>query len=129
MSERDLRPSRAAGADDLVPVAPSTPGKATQIVQRHGGGGAPADPAVVQPIAEQGVASGGGEVPFRSQMEAGFGTSFGDVSFHGGGAASEASRAIGADAYTMGNSIAMASSPTPQLVAHELAHVVQQKAG
>ncbi|HTJ45872.1 MAG TPA: DUF4157 domain-containing protein [Kofleriaceae bacterium] len=111
-----------------APAAP-TPGKAPLIVQRSAGGAAPSNPAVVQPIAEQGVASGGGPVPFKAEMERGFGTSFDSVSFHSGAGAQSASKAIGADAYTMGNSIAMAQSPTPSLVAHELAHVVQQQAG
>ena len=109
--------------------AEATPGKAPLFVQRSGGSAAPSDPAVVQPIAERGVSSGGSEVPYRAQMEQGFGTSFQNVSFHGGTEAAASSRAIGADAYTMGNSIAMSATPTPHLVAHELAHVVQQQAG
>jgi hypothetical protein len=127
MRELDKRnedaPASPAGA------GAATPGKSPLLVQRSGGAAAPSDPAVVQPIAEQGVAGGGGEVPFRSQMEQGFGVPLGGVSFHAGAEAASASRAIGADAYTVGSSIAMAAPATPQLVAHEVAHVVQQQAG
>lgn len=99
-------------------------------VQRKADGPVSMSAAEVQDTAAQGVAGGGGGVPYREAMEAGFGTSFADVSVHTGGAASEASRAIGAEAYTMGSSVAFADpSPAPSLVAHELAHVVQQRAG
>ena len=56
------------------------PGKST-LVQRRASvqrkaEAAPADPAVVTPAAEAGVSGGGGAVPFRDQMESGFGVSF-----------------------------------------------------
>jgi hypothetical protein len=99
-------------------------------VQRKGDAPVQLSAAEVQDTAARGVASGGGAVPYREAMEAGFGTSFADVSAHTGGAAASASRAIGAEAYTMGSSVAFAdANPSPQLVAHELAHVVQQRAG
>ncbi len=133
------RESIKPGSSTLVSGTVSEdPGKSTRTgalqrreksVQRDGESHAPTNPDVVMPIAEQGVASGGAEVPFRDQMESGFGTSFEDVRVHTGGAAAEASSAIGADAYTMGSSIAFAVEPTPGLVAHELAHVVQQRGG
>ncbi len=132
LADRSSSRTGETSADTTANLADSTPGKSTLtsvFVQRPAGGVAPSDPAVVQPIAERGVSGGGGEVPYKAQMESGFGASFSDVSFHGGSDAAAASRSIGADAYTMGNSIAMAASPTPSLVAHELAHVVQQQAG
>ncbi len=128
MSEFDGVSSHSLDAALALEAPVPIPGKQT-LVQRAAGGGAPSDPAVVQPIAEHGVAGSGGPVPFREQMEAGFGVDFSEVRFHGGGSAAAASRAIGAEAYTRGPDIAMAASPTPQLVAHELAHVVQQRAG
>lgn len=48
---------------------------------------------------------------------------------HVGGGAGEAASAIGAQAYTTGNSIAFASPPDLGLAAHEAAHVVQQAGG
>ncbi len=86
------------------------------------------DPATVTARAEAGL-GGGGAIPFREQMEAGFGVDFGGVRAHTDGRAAAASRSIGAAAYTMGDDVVFGAAPTPALVAHELAHVVQQKAG
>jgi hypothetical protein len=52
-----------------------------------------------------------------------------DVRVATGAPAREASQAIGAAAYTTGDRIAFAETPTLHLVAHEAAHVVQQRAG
>ena len=70
-------------------------------------------------------------VPHLARMEAAFGTSFADVRAHVGGADTRAGLAqLGARAATRGDRVAFAeTSPDEQLVAHELAHVVQQRAG
>lgn len=109
----------------------ATPGKRTrtEAVQRHGGGAAPSDPDAVGRIAEGGL-GGGGALPHRASLESAFGVDLGDVKAHTGPAAAQASRAIGAEAYTMGSDIAFASpAPGKELVAHEVAHVIQQRAG
>src|SRR5262249_20330286 len=69
----------------------------------------------------------------RELMEARFGHSFGHVRIHTSEQAAESARAINALAYTVGHEIVFGAgqySPiTPQgrsLLAHELAHVVQQ---
>ncbi len=69
----------------------------------------------------------------RSQMEASFGANFSGVRIHNN---SENAKNLGAKAYTQGEDIHFASgdyNPTTQegkeLVAHELTHVIQQKAG
>lgn len=117
-----------AGATALPEVGKAT---RTGVVQRKaGGGGAPSNPAAVTAIAEGGLGGGGGELPHRGQLEQGFGVDLGGVRAHTGGGAAHASRAIGAEAYTMGSDIAFASpSPSPELVAHEVAHVIQQGSG
>src|SRR5262249_37811789 len=48
---------------------------------------------------------------------------------HVGGPAAVASRAIGAEAYTIGHHVAFASLPSLHTAAHEAAHVVQQRGG
>jgi hypothetical protein len=70
--------------------------------------------------------------PVQRKMEALFGEDFSDVRIHSGAQA----HAIGAIAFTLGSSIYFApghySPDTPhgqQLLGHELAHVVQQRAG
>jgi hypothetical protein len=67
------------------------------------------------------------ELPFRAEMEARFGQSFGDVRVQ---VDPQAASAVGARAYTMGRNIVFATaSPDRELVAHELTHVVQQRQG
>src|SRR5262249_42300406 len=71
------------------------------------------------------------EVPFRREMERAFGADFGAVrAYLGGEPARVGLAALGARAATHGDRVAFAD-PTPSrtLVAHELAHVVQQRAG
>ena len=71
------------------------------------------------------------EVPHRQAMEGAFGTGFGDVRARLGGAAAEQGlAALGARAATSGNDVVFRDrDPSPDLVAHELAHVVQQRRG
>jgi len=82
--------------------------------------------------------TGGSALPpsLRQRMESGFGSSFGDVRVHTGGAAAAASAKLQAEAFTSGRDIAFATGQyrpgTPagdRLIAHELAHVVQQRHG
>lgn len=70
----------------------------------------------------------------RSAMERGFGRDFSDVRLHLDGSAGESARDVSARAYTVGQHIAFApgmyqpgSSEGRRLLAHELAHVVQQR--
>lgn len=71
----------------------------------------------------------------RAAMETRFGHSFADVRVHTGGKADESARAIDAAAYTAGNSVVFGAgryaphtSEGNKLLAHELAHVLQQSA-
>jgi hypothetical protein len=85
------------------------------------------------------VGSGGGkplDSETRSLMEARMGQSFGDVRIHTDGRASESAKGVDAAAYTVGTDVVFQSgryqpnTPTGQrMLAHELTHVVQQKAG
>jgi hypothetical protein len=68
------------------------------------------------------------------RMESLFGESFGDVRAHVDGSAAASARAVGASAYTVGDDIVFGSgqyepgtSRGDTLLAHELAHVVQQR--
>jgi len=85
------------------------------------------------------VGSGGGsplDGSTREYMESRLGHDFGDVRVHTGQKADESARSINAQAYTVGNDVVFQSSmyapETPigmHTLAHELTHVVQQKAG
>jgi len=85
------------------------------------------------------VGSGGGsplDGTTRTYMESRLGNDFGDVRVHTGQKADESARSINAQAYTVGNDVVFQSGKyTPETpggmhtLAHELTHVVQQKAG
>lgn len=79
-------------------------------------------------MATSGAAS---EVPYRATMERAFGEDFSNVRAHLGGSAAQGGlNALGARAAAQGNSVAFeSSSPSQELVAHELTHVVQQRRG
>ena len=85
--------------------------------------------------AAEAVAAGGAPLSrdLRNYFEPRFGRDFSDVRVHTGARADGAAGAIGARAYTLGKDVAFASgeyAPSRRegrrLIAHELAHVVQQ---
>lgn len=106
------------------------PGKATLTgrlpVQRHA---ERADvPATAHDIAAAGVEGPGEALPFMDVITRSFGRH--DVSNVQAHTAPEATAALGADAYATGHHVAFATaSPSLHSVAHEAAHVVQQRAG
>ena len=86
------------------------------------------------------VVNSGGGAPLdngvRTDMEARFGTSFGDVRVHTGGSAHESAKSVNAQAYTVGSNIVFqsdkydpSSDSGRHMLAHELTHVVQQRSG
>lgn len=112
-----------------LPPATAPPARATQPVP------AP-ESATASLSALQTRLAGGSALPAstRTRMEAGFGHSFADVRIHTGGEAASATTTARAEAFASGSSIAFApgrfAPGTPsgdRLIAHELAHVVQQR--
>jgi hypothetical protein len=135
-ARNDLLEREADRVADRV-VAGSTPisaGHALSSVQREAGpsmyDGDTAPPSV------EGVLAGSStplQPEFREKMEQRFGYDFSRVRVHTDGAAELSAREIDANAYTVGNDIvfgagkfAPASPSGQRLIAHELAHVVQQ---
>ena len=97
-------------------------------VQRGAEGAA--DDAAVHAAAARGVAGSGSALPHLDAIQRSFGRhDVGHVAAHVGGAATEASRAMGAEAYAVGDRVAFARTPDLHTAAHEAAHVVQQRAG
>jgi hypothetical protein len=93
--------------------------------------------ASTAPAAAPLVPSGGQALApaVRAPFERAFSTDFGDVRVHDGGGAAASARSIDAKAFTTGSDIVFGaghlSSDTPEgqrLLAHELTHVVQQRA-
>ncbi len=138
----------AAGPDPSAAIRPSAAGRTPALdaaeilrLQRTAGNqsvvqllGDDADRSPVRDV----VGSGGAplEPGLRRTMESAFGASFGEVRVHTDEQASSSAASVGASAYTAGNHIAFRSGqfdPTTaagqRTIAHELAHVVQQRSG
>jgi hypothetical protein len=113
-------------------------GGSNLVVQRAARAPAPAPaPLSPAPLAHLSSALGSGGRPLgggvRSFMERGFGHDFGAVRVHTGPAAERSTEAMGARAYTLGNDIVFNrgeyrpdTKSGRRLLAHELAHTVQQ---
>lgn len=81
-------------------------------------------------IASQGTANARSALPHGARIQSAFGRhDVSGVRAQIGGAAEQASTSMGANAYTLGNSIGFKQSPDLRLAAHEAAHVVQQRKG
>lgn len=94
---------------------------------RAGGGGRRS----VREVAQSGFQGGGSRLPYMSRIQASFGSHdiSGVRSFTGPGATA-ASRALSARAYASGDRVVFADrAPSLHTVAHEAAHVIQQRAG
>jgi hypothetical protein len=137
---RDYRPSQSAAADD-APAADNSPDRLRQLgvyrrmLQRKASGRA-------RPGAEQAVEaaqrSPGQPLPhaLEEKYSASLGANLSQVRVHTGGESHQAADAIGASAYTTGNDIHFAagkydpsSAGGRELIAHEVAHTVQQARG
>jgi len=129
-------PLPAPGAVDAAPFAPARLATDSVLALQRSAGNqavsralAPSSPGDGELAFEHAVSGPAGELPRRREMEAAFGTSFADVRARAGGrAAHEGLAALGARAATRGRDVVFReASPAADLVAHELAHVVQQR--
>lgn len=116
--------------EDPRPLDTRAPGEALTLQRSANGTSTPDDSDAISSAATHGTSGPGQQVPFRGEMESLFSTDFSSVRAHMDAPASDANRALGAQAYAMGEDIAF-SHPSPEkaLVAHELTHIVQQRSG
>lgn len=95
-------------------------------VQLDGGGGLADD--AVHAAAARGTSGPASQLPHLEQIQRSFGRhDVSHVQAHVGGAAVEATHAMGAAAYAAGDHVAFASAPDLHTAAHEAAHTVQQR--
>ncbi|MBN1944331.1 MAG: DUF4157 domain-containing protein [Bradymonadales bacterium] len=81
-------------------------------------------------VAAQGFSGTPQSLPYLDQLQQAFGShDLSGVQAYVGGAASQASQAMGASSYASGNRVAFGAQPNLHTAAHEAAHVVQQRAG
>jgi hypothetical protein len=98
-------------------------------VQRRATTAGPALPAVHE-AAAQGVATPSSPLPYASTIERAFGRhDVSSIQAHQGPAAAASAQAMGATAYATGNHVVLGANPDLHTVAHEAAHVVQQRGG
>jgi outer membrane protein OmpA-like peptidoglycan-associated protein len=110
-----------------------------KVVRRQAAGPVPGPATTGIPAAVHDIARSPGRAlapAVRELMEPRFGHDFGHVRIHTDAAAGRAARAVGARAYTVGRDVVFGdgqfipdSAAGLRLIAHELAHVVQQGAG
>ncbi|HEY5934753.1 MAG TPA: DUF4157 domain-containing protein [Kofleriaceae bacterium] len=119
--DRTTRNEEWQRLDALQPAKPTT-------VQRKAAG--TQGPANVHAAAAAGVRDASGALPYASAIQKSFGRhDIGGVKAAVGGAASQATAAIGATAYATGDRVAFGDAPDLHTAAHEAAHVVQQRSG
>jgi Domain of unknown function (DUF4157) len=107
-------------------AAPPAPAGSAAPPDPAGNTTPPAPGGGAQGTFDAAVSGGRAELPYRAQMERSFGQSFAGVEVHTGQALQM--KALGANAATQGERVAFATpNPGPELVAHELTHVVQQR--
>jgi hypothetical protein len=116
------------------PSFPSAPA-GRHFLQRESAGVGTPSPAFAPPIVHETLGAPGQplDVATRNFMEPRFGHKFGSVRVHAGERAAESAQAVNALAYTVGNQVVFGkgryqpgSMEGRHLLAHELAHVVQQ---
>ncbi len=94
------------------------------------GGATLSSPETVHAAAARGLDTPASSLPHLDTIQRSFGHhDVTHVQAHVGGAAAQASAAMGATAYASGNDVAFARAPDLHTAAHEAAHVVQQKGG
>ena len=91
---------------------------------------ADADPDAIHAAAQRGVATPATALPFGQTIQRLFGRhDISQVQAHTGTEAGSSARAMGATAYATGHHVVLGSGTDLHTVAHEAAHVVQQRAG
>lgn len=117
---------------------PQQTGLPDERLQAKGAGPGEAGRGAAPPVVEQVLASPGRplDAEARAFFEPRFGHDFSRVRVHADGAAGQSARAVNALAYTVGRDIVFGSGQYAprthegrRLLAHELAHVIQQGAG
>jgi hypothetical protein len=88
------------------------------------------DPGPVHAAAARGTATPATRLPHADQIQRAFGRhDISGIQAHVGGEATESAREMGAQAYAMGDHVVLAPGADLHTVAHEAAHVVQQRGG
>ena len=104
---------------------------AAPVVQRRAADKpAPSDETTVRAAASRGVATPASPLPFSDTIQRAFGRhDVSSIQAHTGREAATSAQAMGADAYATGDHVVLQRGADLNTVAHEAAHVVQQRGG
>lgn len=106
------------------------PATTALIQQRASGDVTGGEPAAVHEAAHRGIATSATHLPHLEQIQRPFGKhDVSGVKAHVGGDAAASARAMGAQAYATGNHVVLSDGADLHTIAHEAAHVVQQRGG
>lgn len=128
----------AQGSPPQVRSHAAAPGKQTlveqivaPVVQRRAADKHdPSGEATVRVAASRGVATPASRLPFSDALQRAFGRhDISSIQAHTGPEAAASAHAMGADAYATGNHVVLGRGADLHTVAHEAAHVVQQRGG
>ena len=131
----DLAPGRSSLSAKLdAPAHPMISGLIQRKAERDANGVADGvDHAIASASTSSGMAL---PAPIQRKFESSLGTDLSSVRLHIGGASASAAHAVGAKAYTMGQDVHFGagqydpnSASGQHLLAHEVAHTVQQRGG
>ncbi|HET9626571.1 MAG TPA: DUF4157 domain-containing protein [Kofleriaceae bacterium] len=126
---------RKAAVSTPAPVMPIGP--RSTIHDRFGGGvqrkaanSEPSTAAAIHASAQRGVATSGASLPHLDTIQRAFGRyDVSGIQAHTGADAAASAREIGAQAYATGDHVVLGEGRDLHTVAHEAAHVVQQRGG
>lgn len=120
--EPELAPLVAPDDEPKKAVAPAPTGDV--VPQMYGGD----RQATVKATADAALRTAGTSVPFIDEIQPLMpNVDLSTVTAHVGDEAGAMAHGVGANAFTVGDHIVLPENPTKQTVAHELAHVVQQR--
>jgi hypothetical protein len=122
---------RASTGAEIAASDAATQDQAWRGLIQMARGGQPANgAAAVHTAAAQGVASRASPLPHRAEIQRSFGHhDISAIQAHTGPEAAGSARAMGADAFATGNHVVLGGRSDLHTVAHEAAHVVQQRGG
>jgi Domain of unknown function (DUF4157)/DNA/RNA non-specific endonuclease len=124
-------PGKRTLTEQLTPVEAA---HAPAVQRRAGGATGDAagarDEAAVHASAARGIATSGSALPYAEMIQRSFGRhDISSIQAHTGAEASSSAREMGADAYAAGNHVVLGRGTDLFTVAHEAAHVIQQRGG
>jgi hypothetical protein len=119
----------ARAGDRTALRAPEAIGESA-VQAKPSDGAAQSEAMLVHEAAARGTGGTGGQLPYLDKIQRSFGRhDVSHVQAHTGQVATEASLAMGAEAFATGEHVAFAGAPTLHTAAHEAAHVIQQRTG